>query len=146
MMAKEVYMDSSFVLSHLLNDEHTDEARTKIDGLAVSGKISELVLLEFHNMLRRKVGSDGFGSPHAERVIRELEEQIEAGWFEVVSGDWCRVWQRAMGLSSRYASELKVRSLDILHVAFAMESGHKMFWTFDKRQRALAEATGLCVD
>jgi predicted nucleic acid-binding protein len=140
-----IYLDSSYVLSYLMEDAHSEEARNNLKTLLRSGKISELVLLEFQTMLRRKVGINGFKTGHAERIILELEDQIKEGWFEVVKVNWDRVWQRAMGLSARNAGSLKVRSLDILHVAVAMETGHDSFWTFDERQKELAELSGLRV-
>jgi predicted nucleic acid-binding protein len=138
-------MDTSFVLSHLLNDRHTECARRWIDGLQSSGIIAPLGRLEFHNMLWRKVGFDEFEKQHAERTIQEFEEQINGGWFEVPSIDAARVWERGMGLATLYSGELKVRSLDVWHVAYALECGVSNFWTFDQRQRSLAERVGFKV-
>lgn len=53
---------------------------------------------------------------------------------------------RAEGLSSAHTAATKARSLDIMHVACAMELGMRDFWTFDKRQRALALEVGLRVN
>lgn len=142
----DIYLDSSYVLSYLMEDSHSEEACNNLKTLLSAGKISELVMLEFQTMLRRKVGINGFESAHAERIILELDSQIKEGWFEIVKVNWDRVWQRSMGLSARNASSLKVRSLDILHVAVAMEAGHDSFWTFDKRQKELAEMSGLRVN
>lgn len=142
----DIYLDSSYVLSYLMEDSHSEEACNNLKTLPSAGKISELVMLEFQTVLRRQVGINGFESGHAERIILELDSQIKEGWFEIVKVNWDRVWQRSMGLSARNASSLKVRSLDILHVAVAMEAGHDSFWTFDKRQKELAEMSGLRVN
>lgn len=142
----DIYLDSSYVLSYLMEDSHSEEVCNNLKTLPSAGKISELVMLEFQTVLRRQVGINGFESGHAERIILELDSQIKEGWFEIVKVNWDRVWQRSMGLSARNASSLKVRSLDILHVAVAMEAGHDSFWTFDKRQKELAEMSGLRVN
>lgn len=140
-----VYMDTSFVLSHLHVDGHTEEARKWTERLSGPGVISPLVRLEFHNMLWRKVGHDGFERGHADEIISEFEEQIEGGWFFLEPVDQDCLDERAMGLTRLYAQELKVRALDILHVALALELGVRSFWTFDLRQRKLAERVGFKV-
>ena len=138
-------MDTSFVLSHLHLDGHTEEAREWIGRLSGPGVISPLVRLEFHNMLWRKVGHNGFERGHADEIISEFEDQIEGGWFVLERVDRDRLDERAMGLTRLYAQELKVRALDILHVAQALELGVRSFWTFDLRQRKLAERVGFKV-
>ncbi len=48
-------------------------------------------------------------------------------------------------LSTSYSENLGTRSMDILHVAAAVVLGLPEFFTFDKRQAALAKAAGLKV-
>ncbi len=51
--------------------------------------------------------------------------------------------ERAAELSERYTPKLGTRSLDVLHVACALELGLGRFLTFDVRQQQLAMAAGL---
>ncbi|MCH7227448.1 type II toxin-antitoxin system VapC family toxin [Verrucomicrobiaceae bacterium E54] len=132
-------------MSHFINDEHTDQARRQVQGLSGPIGISRLGVLEYQNSVWRKVGFDGFGKDHAERAIREFGEQVSKGWFLLQPVDDETIWQRAMGLSTSYSSELKVRSLDILHVAIAMELAADSFWSFDQRQNALAKKAGFAI-
>ena len=46
-------------------------------------------------------------------------------------------------LGRKHAGRLGVRTLDTLHVAAALELNAAEFWTFDDRQRKLAQAVGL---
>jgi predicted nucleic acid-binding protein len=57
-----------------------------------------------------------------------------------------RTFQRAQGLSRAHSRVIGCRSLDILHVASAIEIGAKIFWTFDGRQNELARQAGLKVN
>ena len=50
---------------------------------------------------------------------------------------------RALALSKRYAAETGCRTLDILHVALALELNAPCFVSFDRRQRRLAMAVRL---
>jgi hypothetical protein len=52
-------------------------------------------------------------------------------------------WETSIDLARRYAPTLGVRTLDLLHVACALELRAERFWTFDERQARLAEAVGL---
>ena len=53
------------------------------------------------------------------------------------------VFARALELSARHAVTLLCRSLDVLHVAAALELGCSRFVSGDDRQLALAAAEGL---
>lgn len=55
------------------------------------------------------------------------------------------VFRRAEVLSQAHTSATKCRSLDLLHVAAALEIGCREFASFDVRQRAIARKTGLKV-
>jgi predicted nucleic acid-binding protein len=46
-------------------------------------------------------------------------------------------------LARRYGARWGLRTLDSLHVATALELKAQRFWTFDERQKKLAQAVGL---
>jgi predicted nucleic acid-binding protein len=48
-------------------------------------------------------------------------------------------------LSAEYSGDLGSRSLDLLHVAAALEAGCRTFASFDVRQRRVAESCGLAL-
>ncbi len=146
MMKRPVYADSSFLMSHFLNDVHTDEARCLIHEIARPLQVSPLCELEYRTSIWRKVGLEGFKRGHAERAIMAFDEQFRLGRFVMTEVNEKVVWERARNLGDLYAAELKVRSLDIWHVAFAVELGLKFFWTFDDRQKLLASRVGMQVN
>ena len=51
----------------------------------------------------------------------------------------------SIGMSRSHTVKIGSRSLDILHVAFALSIGMEQFITFDERQNALATTVGLSV-
>lgn len=55
------------------------------------------------------------------------------------------VFDRAKRMSLRWTPQLGTRTLDILHVASALELGADTFYTFDHHQEKLAKAEGLIV-
>jgi predicted nucleic acid-binding protein len=56
---------------------------------------------------------------------------------------WRRALDRTAELSRAHTISLGTRTLDVLHVASALELGAKTFVTYDTRQAALAKAVGL---
>jgi hypothetical protein len=56
---------------------------------------------------------------------------------------WRATLTRAAEISRAHTAALGCRTLDVLHVATALELGLRVFVTFDRRQRQLAKATGL---
>ena len=56
---------------------------------------------------------------------------------------WRATLRRAGEISRQHTPALGCRSLDVLHVATALELGLRYFVTFDRRQQQLAGATGL---
>ncbi len=142
-MNRLVYADTSFLMSYFIDDAHTEKTRAEVLGISGPIRISPLGHLEFHNSVWRKVGMDGFEKNHAERAIRQFDEQIEEGWFEMSGLKKQVVWKRALTLATIYSTELKVRTLDILHVSEAVELSATCFWGFDDRQNTLAQRAGL---
>jgi predicted nucleic acid-binding protein len=59
------------------------------------------------------------------------------------SVEWTNVFRRADELSDKHARPAPERTIDLLHVAIAIESGTQNFLSFDNRPRLLAKAAGL---
>lgn len=78
-------------------------------------------------------------------ALASLEEDFADGRYVVADVLWRATLRRAAEISREHTSTLGCRSLDVLHVATALELGLRTFVTFDRRQQALARTTGLRV-
>jgi predicted nucleic acid-binding protein len=78
-------------------------------------------------------------------ALAALDDDFAEGRFVQADLLWRATLQRAAALSRHYSWTLGTRSLDVLHVASALELEFRNFLTFDVRQRDLAEAVGLRV-
>ena len=76
-------------------------------------------------------------------ALAALDEDFEQGRYAPADLPWRAVLKRAADLSRQHTPKLGTRSLDVLHVASALELGLKRFVTFDDRQGQLATAVGL---
>jgi predicted nucleic acid-binding protein len=57
--------------------------------------------------------------------------------------EWTNIFRRADELSEKHSSQGGQRTIDLLHVAIAMDFGAKIFLSFDQRQKKLAKVAGL---
>lgn len=78
-------------------------------------------------------------------ALAALDDDFEAGRLVVADVLWRSALKRAGDLSRQHTRVLGTRSLDVLHVACALELNRRRFVTFDDRQAKLAEAAGLKV-
>lgn len=76
-------------------------------------------------------------------AIASLDEDLAEGRYVEADVLWRATLRRAGELSRAHTPTLGCRTLDVLHVATAVELGLRHFVTFDTRQRQLAQAAGL---
>ena len=79
------------------------------------------------------------------RALERLRGDVDAGLWIAPTYDLGAVFRAAERIAGHHAASTGTRTLDILHVAAAIELGEKNFVTGDKRQAALARDLGLLV-
>jgi len=83
------------------------------------------------------------GAPALRDALASFDEDFALGRYVQADVLWRSALRRATELSREHTAGLGCRTLDVLHVACALELGLPRFVTFDKRQRRLARAVGL---
>ncbi len=78
-------------------------------------------------------------------ALAALDDDFSTGRYRQADLLWRATLNRAAELSREHTRTLGCRSLDVLHVASAVELELKNFATFDLRQQQLARAVGLKV-
>lgn len=78
-------------------------------------------------------------------ALAALDEDFETGRYRSADLLWRSALKRAGELSRQHTCAFGTRSLDVLHVASALELGLRRFVSFDERQQKLAQAAGLRV-
>ena len=78
-----------------------------------------------------------------EAALNDVDEDLAAGRLRLVDIPWRRALQRTAHLSRLHTPKLGTRTLDVLHVASALELECRIFVTYDARQALLAKAVGL---
>jgi predicted nucleic acid-binding protein len=78
-------------------------------------------------------------------AVADLEADFSTGRLVPADLLWRRALDRAASLSLAHTPTLGTRTLDVLHVASALELGCRLLVTYDTRQASLARAVGLRV-
>lgn len=136
-------MDSSVLAALILRDDNCERALELVQDATEGILISSLLELEVGNAIQLCLKSGRLREAEAVAAKNQFRLMRETGYFEGQDLDWERVFLRAKGMSEAQTAVTGTRSLDILHVASAIEWGAGQFWTFDRRQGLLAEKVGL---
>jgi hypothetical protein len=78
-------------------------------------------------------------------ALASFEEDAAEGRYVQADLLWRATLRRADEISRQHTPTIGCRSLDVLHVASALELECGSFVTFDRRQQQLARASGLKV-
>lgn len=136
------YFDSSALVACYIPETRSASARQAVT--AETGVLfTPLHQLEVRNTFRLLVGWKRVDPADSAAILRQLDGDLAAGRLAPTPLDLYAVFERAEGLSAKYTRQLLSRSLDVLHVAAALELGCTRFVSFDARQVKLAAAAGL---
>ncbi len=139
------YADSSFLLKLYIREPETVAAWQTVNSGIGELSFTNLLRLEMTNGIRRCAASRKITNSQAARALRLLRAHLQSPLYARVGVPWESIYRRALRLSRKHAETLHVRSLDLLHVATALEIGATEFLSFDDRQRRTASAEGLNV-
>lgn len=76
-------------------------------------------------------------------TLASFDEDFVEGLYRSADLLWRATLNRAAELSRAHSPKLGTRSLDVLHVASALELEMRFFVTYDRRQEDLARTVGL---
>lgn len=145
MNAAQVYADPSALTRLYLHEEGSREIsawRAKTRGAL---PVTHHGRTEIVNALCRATFLGHLDSEALGEALTDLSTDFAEGRLHQADILWRAALDRASELSRKYTPTLGTRSLDVLHVACALELKVRYFLTFDTRQRQLAELTGLRV-
>ena len=144
-MDADAYADSSFLVSLHRADRNHAAANAFLAKAALTLAFTPLHRIEVRNALRNAVANGEMTAADCRLAFRQIEEDLRDGLLLHTPIAWTDVFRRADELSERHAAKEGQRTIDLLHVALALECGAKTFLSFDARQRKLAKAAGLKV-
>lgn len=147
----KAYPDTSFLCALYRLQANSTEAAAYFASMPEPLVVTTLLLYEFRQSIRFQVRlhrhdhSKGYTRAEGTKMLADLKADLVSGDVSTIPAPWPQIHLAAERLSELHTDARGHRSMDILHVATALELGVKAFLTFDANQRKLAQAEGLKV-
>ncbi|MDR1145391.1 MAG: type II toxin-antitoxin system VapC family toxin [Verrucomicrobiales bacterium] len=148
----KIFTDTSFLCALYRKQDNTQLA-LDIAGLQIEPLIvSELVLFEVRQSARLQVfnfnhdRTKGFPAGESQRLLEKLALNIQSGVLVTAEVDWRQVHRLAEKLSEQHTVSDGHRTMDVLHVATALQVKATHLYTFDENQARLAKKVGLKIN
>jgi len=139
------YADTGLFVKSYVDEENSAEADEILAKVGTPLAFSHIHAVEIPNAIHLKRFRAEITPDQEAAVIRAFQGDIDAGRLQRPDYDLGAVFRRAEALSARHSGSLGTRSMDLLHVAVALEAGCTEFISFDARQRKVATKEGLRV-
>ncbi len=139
-----IYADTSFLVAiYHSGDRFHAEATRLIAHLREPIALTLLNELELLNGLHRGLASKTIDHAQYDSALRLAAQDEGDGILVRTLPMESELYSRARNLSKKFTVLISARSLDILHVAGALELKVSTFVSFDNKQRLLVQRTGL---
>jgi predicted nucleic acid-binding protein len=139
-----VYADTSFLVSLYVLDTNSERAATDIQQAKLPILLTTFGELELTNAISLRLFRREL-TPSRVKAARALVHKDLVDGVLLTKPLTTSNFDKAMQMARRRTPHLGTRTLDILHVASALELKAEMFYTFDHNQARLASAEGLLV-
>ena len=139
-----LYLDTSALLKLYLRESGSEAVQARVAAQDLPLPVWEIQEAELVNALRLKAFWKEITPEQAEAQIGHFEDRQRRGLYvfpEIHRSDLKRTFRRLSAETPR----LGCRTMDVLHVACAVEIAATGFISFDERQRELALFAGLNV-
>jgi len=139
------YIDTALFVKAFVFEADSPETIRLLEKVGEPFAYSHLHELEIPNAIRLKRFRGDITKTQESAALRAFHADVDAGRFERISYDLAAVFIGAERLSAKCSAVIGTRSLDLWHIAAALEAGCDTFVTYDARQRRAADLSGLKV-
>jgi len=139
------YLDSGVLVKNYCFEANSPAAVALLLAESPPLPLTHFQETELKNAFRLKVFRREIYAAEMRAALANLDQDIREDRLVRPNYSLTAVFRRAEDLSTAFAATTGARTLDILHVAAALEIGSGKFVSFDERQRAIAKKAGLKV-
>ncbi len=139
------YFDTSVIAKWYVPEPNSGPALALRRRFRPPATLTHLHRLELATAWQLKVHRREITTSAAAAAADSLREDVDAGVWDAPTYELGAVFGTAERLARAHAAAHGARTLDVLHVAAAMELAEQHFVTADARQAALAKSAGLKV-
>ena len=137
------YADTGVMVKGYVLESDSETAVSILDSLGEHLLYSHLHSIEIPNAIRLKRFREEITKAQENAATCAFLSDIESNVLTPCEYDLGEVFLLAERLSAKHSAILGSRSLDLLHVAAAIEAGATHFASLDVRQRKVAALNGL---
>lgn len=137
------YADTGVMVKGYVLESDSEAAIRILETLGEQLLYSHFHSIEIPNAIRLKRFRGEITKAQENAANRAFLSDIESGVLTPCDYDLGEVFLLAERLSAKHSALIGSRSLDLLHVAAALESGTTHFASLDTRQRKVAQLNGL---
>ena len=138
----KIYAESSFLVSLYNPDANSTAALRTMQASTGDVFVTTLGELEVINAFELRVFRKEASRAEVKSVLTNFERDLRDGVFQFRSL-LDPIFDRARQLSQQTTAKLGTHAADLLHVAAALELGADYLYSFDRKQRTLAQAVRL---
>jgi predicted nucleic acid-binding protein len=138
-------LDTSFAIKQYVQEPNSDVAREALRAFVPPLYLTDFLEMEIVTALHGKVFRKELSPLECDKCLANFHDDIAAGFWQRVTLGPISLRNRVISLASKLTPTLGARTLDLLHVAAALELGCTDFLSFDGRQRQVAQVEGLDV-
>jgi len=139
------YFDSGIIIKTYCLETDSPSATALLKAEQIPLPLTRFQETETRNALRLKLFRREITPEALDESLQAFTGDIQNGLFQIVPIDETALHRRSESLSRLHTATVGTRTLDVLHVAAALEIGATRFISLDARQRAMAKKAGLTV-
>jgi predicted nucleic acid-binding protein len=143
--AEQFYVDPSALLKLYLHEPQSRAMATWRAKLRGSLQVTHHGRVEVINALGLALHRSVISTTIHAAALNAVQDDLAQGRNRLADIAWRTVLNTAAQISRLYTPTTGCRTLDVIHVASALELDLKRFVTYDQRQQLLAKAVGLKV-
>ncbi len=137
-----LYLDTSAFLKLYIREGGSAEVQALVQAQTAPLPVWDALEMEFTNAIWMRVFWKDIAATDARRQLDLFEERRKRGQYFTPDFSRSKMLDRFRSLAA-HTVETGCRTMDVAHVAAALEFGADMLVSFDERQRRLAEIAGL---
>lgn len=137
-----IYLDTSAFLKLYVRETGSDFVQKVLESQNAPIPVADVLEWEFSNALRLKVFRGELDGGTVDHMMKLFDDRLLRGQYVAVDIDRSLLNRDVRDLS-RYSSTIGSRTLDVVHVAIAVQLKADQLVTFDDRQADLARNAGL---
>lgn len=139
----DAYLDTGALVPLFTNEVFSEAITAHMERRGQATAISAFHRLELENAFQLKRFRGEISDDKCLAALRKVEAYATSGMLVVRPVNWIAALDQARQIGARVTAKTGCRTLDLIHIAIALQWGCSLFVTADDRQLAAARLQGL---